>query len=96
MAAIGPDDSPARWVISLGLSVSCSVWCVADGATRKQVLVWHARIGIFFFWPIGVPIYLVWSRGGRGVVMSAVAVVGWIAVTFAAFMVSGYMAYGLP
>ena len=93
-AAVGREDSPARWLISLGLAVACTVWCAADAAARGRALVWPARIGIFFFWPVGVPVYLVWSRGARGVVTAILAALGWLAVAFAAFMVAGYLAYG--
>jgi hypothetical protein len=93
-SAVGREDSPARWVISLGLAVACTVWCAADAAARGRSLVWPARIGIFLIWPVGVPIYLVWSRGARGVVTAVLAGVGWLALMFVVFMVSGYMTYG--
>ena len=93
-AATGPENSPARWVISLGLAVACTVWCAADAAARGQALVWPARIGILLVWPVGVPLYLVWSRGARGAATAVLAVLGWLAVMFTAFMVAGYLAYG--
>ncbi len=93
-AAIGRVESSARPIILLGLALACTVWCAADSAARGQTLVWPARIGIFLFGLIGVLIYLVWSRGARGVVTAVLVSIGWIAVTFAAFMLSGYLAYG--
>lgn len=92
--ALGREGSPAAWVISLGLALACAVWSGADAAARGLTLVWPARIGILFFWPVAVPVYLIWSRGARGVVTAVLAVVGWLALMFATFLVSGYMAYG--
>jgi hypothetical protein len=93
-AAVGPDDSPGRWVIGLGLAVASTWWCAADAAARGRDLIWPARIGIFLLWPVAVPVYLVWSRGAPGLLTAGVASVGWLAVAFAAFMVAGYLAYG--
>lgn len=93
-AAVGYEDSVNGWVISVGLAVASTVWCVTDASARKSSLLWPARIGIFLFWPIGVPAYLVWSRGLRGLLTALLAVGGWLALMFAAFLVSGYLAYG--
>jgi len=93
-SAVGREDSPTQWIISLGLAVACAVWCSTDAAARGQMLVWPARLGILFFWPVGIPLYLLWPRGPRGLVTAVLAGVGWVAVMFAAFMVAGYMAYG--
>jgi hypothetical protein len=93
-SAVGSDGSPARLVILFGLAVACTWWCVADAAARGRGPVWPARIGIFLLSPFAVPVYLVWSRGGRGVVTAALVSAGWLATVFASFMLAGYLAYG--
>jgi len=93
-SAVGRDDSPAEWAISLGLALACTIWCAADATVRGRSLVWPARIGIFLFWPVGVPVYMVWSRGPRGLITAIVVVVGWLALMFAVFTLAGWVAYG--
>lgn len=93
-AAIGRDDSPSQLVISFGLAVTCAMWCTADAAARGRALVWPARFGILLFWPVGVPLYLIWSRGMWGLITAGLAASGWMAVAFAAFMTAGYLTYG--
>jgi hypothetical protein len=93
-SAVGRADSPTEWVVPIGLALACTVWCASDAAARHLSLVWPARIGILLFWPVGAPAYMVWSRGARGLGKAAVAVVGWLLVMFAAFTLTGYLAYG--
>ncbi len=63
---------------------------------RGRALVWPVRIGIFVFWPLGVPAYMVWSRGRRGLITAAVAGVGWLVLMFAVSTVSELIFTGDP
>ncbi len=40
--------------------------CTTDARLIGRPLIEMARLGIFFGWPVGVPIYLLWARGLRG------------------------------
>ena len=93
-AAILSNESRTQLALSFGLAVACSVWCTTDAAVRGWQLVWPARIGIFLICPVGVSVYLIWSRGSRGLVIAALAIIGWLAVMFAGFMTAGALAYG--
>jgi hypothetical protein len=93
-SVIASEQSATPFVVSVALALTCTIWCVADARARGKELIWPARIGVFFFWPFAVPIYLIWSRGLRGVVTALVAGVAWIAIMWAAFLVTGYCVYG--
>ncbi len=51
-------------LLSLGF-----LWlCTVDARLLGRPLIEMARLGIFLGWPVGVPIYLIWAHGLRGVV----------------------------
>lgn len=44
------------------------VWlCTLDARLLGEPLMWSAKMGIFFGWPVGAPIYILWSRGTKGI-----------------------------
>jgi hypothetical protein len=49
-------------LMSLGLMWLCTV----DAKLAGKPLIQLAKVGIFLGWPIGVPIYLLWARGIKG------------------------------
>lgn len=61
-------DFVARIDLLLTIPTSlCFMWlCTVDSRLVGKPLIQLARIGIFLGWPIGVPIYLLWARGIRG------------------------------
>jgi hypothetical protein len=87
--SIGPANSMAPLVASL----TCTLWCSADSTVRRQPLVWPARLGIFLFWPYGVPLYLVWSRGFLGIPLALIVALAWFMLMFIAVVASIIIAY---
>jgi hypothetical protein len=77
-------------LLSLGFLGLCS----ADARLIGRPLVEMARLGIFFGWPVGVPIYLLWARGLRGfgllLLHGFLLFVTWVCSALAA----GYLLYG--
>ena len=61
-------DIAARIDLLLAIPTSlCFMWlCTVDGKLVGKPLIQLAKLGIFLGWPIGVPIYLLWARGIRG------------------------------
>ncbi|MBN1359300.1 MAG: hypothetical protein JW993_01855 [Sedimentisphaerales bacterium] len=55
-------------VLALATQLGFMCFCTVDARLAGRPLLRLARIGVFFGWPIGVPIYLLWARGLRGVV----------------------------
>lgn len=69
----GPvEDFHPDFVLHVGLltglllSLGFLCWCTTDARLIDRPLIEMARLGIFFGWPVGVPIYLLWARGLRG------------------------------
>ncbi len=53
-------------ILSLAGQLGFMWFCTVDAKLAGRPLIRLARIGIFLGWPIGVPIYLLWARGLRG------------------------------
>jgi hypothetical protein len=62
-------DFAVRIKLLEGLLLSLGfLWlCTVDARLLGRPLIEMARLGIFLGWPVGVPIYLVWAHGLRGV-----------------------------
>ncbi len=53
-------------ILSLATQLGFMWFCTVDAKLAGRSLLRLARIGIFLGWPVGVPIYLLWARGLRG------------------------------
>ena len=56
----------ALLILMLALQLGFMWFCTIDAKLAGRSLLRLARIGIFFGWPLGVPIYLIWAHGARG------------------------------
>jgi hypothetical protein len=69
---LGPGKLPseffvqAHFILVIPLSLGSLWFCSADAKLAGKTLVEMARLGIFFLWPVGVPVYLLWARSIRG------------------------------
>jgi hypothetical protein len=68
--------------------------CVVDSRILGCPMVQSVHYIMFFTWPLAVPIYLIYSRGLRGLGMAVLHGIGLIVVATAAFHTAGYLAYG--
>jgi hypothetical protein len=67
------------------LACSAGGWCAADASRSRNPMTWAVQLLTFLFWPIAVPIYLIVSRGWRGLgwlILNAVAVYATICVAY--------------
>lgn len=62
--------------------------CVVDSRLRKRPIVFTAQAALFFLWPVAVPVYLIWSRGWRGILVLAV----WVAILAGTMITAGLIA----
>ena len=65
----------------------------ADARLVGRPLIEMARLGIFVGWPVGVPIYLVWARGVRGLGFLLLHGVGLLFARVLAMAVMAYIRY---
>jgi hypothetical protein len=90
-----PPDLVPRIDLLLAIPTCLSfMWlCTVDAKLVGKPLIQLAKLGIFLGWPIGVPIYLLWARGARGLglfllhglLMLLVAICTMLAVVFVFF-----------
>ena len=72
--AAGPESDrlpPAFWPrVNLFVAITAglgAMWfCSSDARLVGRPLIDLARQGIFIGWPLGIPLYLLWARGIRG------------------------------
>ncbi len=71
------------------------VWfCSADARLVGRPLLPLARVGIFLFWPAGVPIYLLWARRFRGLGLLLLHGVLLFLVYVTPALATAYLVYG--
>ncbi|HWB21094.1 MAG TPA: hypothetical protein VG711_12385 [Phycisphaerales bacterium] len=74
------------WV---SIAFSAALACIADSKVRSRPMVHSAKLGLLVYWPVTVPVYLVWSRGWRGLVWIGVHLLAVMVVFAAAGVVLG-------
>jgi hypothetical protein len=78
-------DSRFNTLLALVLSTLVSGACVVDSKILNRQVVFIAQAALFFLWPFAAPIYLIWSRGWRGVIVLIVCVT----ILFGTFIAAG-------
>lgn len=76
------------------LSSASAGWCLLDASWRGQPLTWAAQFLTFLFWPIAVPIYLVSSRGWRGLGWTLLSAFAFFVVSIVAHAAAQYLCWG--
>jgi hypothetical protein len=71
MGPLGEEAHPefavrAELLTACLLSLGFMWYCTVDAKLAGRPLIQLARLGIFLGWPVGVPIYLLWARGMKG------------------------------
>jgi hypothetical protein len=79
--------------ISLALSAAMVKFCAVDSKCRGEPLLHSFYWIIFFTWPVSVPIYLLWSRGIRGIVSLVLYVISLVVMFFIVFVVTYYLVW---
>ena len=69
--------------------------CIVDSRIIGRPIVQSVHWIMFFTWPLAVPIYLIYSRGLRGVVLLILHGIGLIIVSNVTFYLTWYLAYGV-
>jgi hypothetical protein len=63
------------FLVSLPMATAATMWCIVDAASRGDYYPHSFRWVTMITWPIAVPIYLVRTRKGRGVLLALAALV---------------------
>jgi len=82
------------WLIALLWACFATAWCVADASRRGAPLLPVLQMIMFLLWPIAVPIYLVTSRGWRGLGYAVLHAFGLTAASQFSFLATYFIVYG--
>ncbi len=74
------DIGLADLLIAVTTYSGMALLCVLDARRRRKPMAGIAGPAIFFFWPIAIPAYLVWSRGWKRGLLAASAFLTAVAV----------------
>lgn len=85
---------PVDIAISLALSAAMVKFCIVDSICRGGLLLNSFHWIIFFTWPVSVPIYLLWTRGIKGVLWAVLNIVMLIVVYSVVFVMTSYLVWG--
>ena len=89
-----PESGALTLVLWALTAWSATYWCVIDSRTMGRPIVQSLHWIIFFTWPIAAPVYLVSSRGLRGLGFAAMHAIALFIVLTLAYFLAGYVAYG--
>jgi hypothetical protein len=94
-AKLSPDFA-ARLDLLLAIPTClCFMWlCTVDAKLVGKPLIQLAKLGIFLGWPVGVPIYLLWARGIRGLGLLLLHGFLLLLVSICAMLAAGYILFG--
>ena len=92
--ALCPDQAILWFLFSTGLATAATGWCVVDSRMIRRPVIHSLHWIIFFTWPVTVPIYLIRSRGLRGLVLALLLAFAGCLLCGASFAATGYLAYG--
>jgi len=68
------------WILSLLMASMAAMWVVFDAQHRGKPLVSIVQLMAMALWPIAVPIYLIVTRGVRGL--------GWVVLNLLGLMIA--------
>ena len=78
--AMTDEPRPIQLVYSVVFAVVVTLACRNDARNRHKPILPVFQFIMLFSWPIAVPIYLIWSRGWKGVLFAvAFTALFWIA-----------------
>ena len=84
----------AAFLGSLLFALLTTGWCIADSRRRGRPLLSVLQMIMFFTWPVAVPIYLIASRGLRGVGYIFLHSLGMVLTMWISFLATLYCAFG--
>ena len=85
---------PVDVVISLALSAAMVKFCIVDSICRGGVLLNSFYWIIFFTWPVSVPVYLLWTRGIKGIIWLVLNIILLVIMCCVVFAGTSYLAWG--
>ncbi len=82
------------FVFALAIAYTATLWAVIDARRAGRPLLHIIQLLMFFTWSIALPIYLIWSRGWRGLVLVFLHAAVLSLVFCASFYATFFVFYG--
>jgi hypothetical protein len=82
------------WLGSVILAALSTGWCVVDARQRGRPLLSVVQMIMFITWFVSVPMYLIVSRGWRGLAYTVIHGIGISLISSVGFAAALYCAYG--
>jgi hypothetical protein len=80
------------WPAALGMSASLLFWCALDARVHEKPFPGGIAMALAMTWPIGIAVYLVWTRGlWAGLVLYVFGVMGFGFVLVAASLAKAFL-----
>lgn len=89
-------NSLVRWLLGLLFAWAVTSWCVSDARQRGRPLISVLQMIMFLTWIVSVPIYLISTRGWRGVAYTVMHTIGLYAITMFFVLATYYLVYSPP
>ncbi len=86
------DSRVVSLLLPFAVASAVTLWCVVDSHIRARPILTSLQFLVFITWPVAVPIYLIWSRRLRGIVLAVVHGVGLTFVLAAPVGLTTYLA----
>lgn len=81
-------------LLAIPCSLGCMWFCTVDSKLLGKPIIQLAKLGIFLFWPVGVPVYLCWARRLRGVLVLLLHGGGIFLTVLGATLAAAFLLYG--
>jgi hypothetical protein len=79
---------------AVAFAFTVTYWCIVDGRVVGHPILTSFYWLMFFLWPVAVPIYLIWTRGLRGLGFALLHAIGLWGISLVVFHAVGYLTYG--
>jgi hypothetical protein len=79
---------------TLLMACTAAEWCLIDSSYRGKPMTWSVQFLVFVFWSLAVPLYLIVTRGWRGVGWLLLHVAGMYAIVFSTYYLTSRLFWG--
>ena len=93
-SAVAAEESPAEFILQIGLVLCLSLWAVADSRRRQKPIPRSLQFWFFLLAGILVPAYFIVTRGWKGAGWIVLHILGWFAVATLAMHITGFFYFG--
>ena len=89
-----PQQGGVHYIFALLMASMAALWVVFDARHRGKPLVSIVQFLVLVSWPVAVPIYLISTRGVRGLGWSLLNLVGLAVMCLLGFFATSLAVYG--